>query len=149
MRSLTTAGLLRKMAEFHRLGIRKFPKVSKSQTSETRYWRKLSVRRAFFCLQGMIRKHCFIIVFFQFPIVVKEYGAVSHVDFCRSKPHDFVVTSSSRVSISPFSLFDTFSGAIQRSGCRVMKMPKRGYALLIRQRLKPVSYSKLFVLLML
>lgn len=64
------------MAEFHRLGIRKFPKVSKSQTSETRYWRKLS-----------------------FPIVVKEYGAVSHVDFCRSKPHDFVATSSSRIQI--------------------------------------------------
>ena len=149
MRLLTTAGLLHKMAEFHRLGIRKFPKVSKSQTSETRYWRKLSVRRAFFLFARTDQKTLFYHCFFQFPIVVKEYGAVSHVDFCRSKPHDFVVTSSSRVSISPFSLFDTFSGAIQRSGCRVMKMPKRGYALLIRQRLKPVSYSKLFFLLML
>ena len=93
------------MAEFHRLGIRKFPKVSKSQTSETRYWRKLSVRRAFLCLQGLIKIENIVLslLFFQFPIVVKEYGAVSHVDFCRSKPHDFVATSSSRVSIPPFS----------------------------------------------
>ncbi|KAJ7365692.1 snoRNA-binding rRNA-processing protein [Desmophyllum pertusum] len=64
------------MAEFQRLGIRKFPKIAKRQTSDTRYWKKLS-----------------------FPIIVKEYGAVSHVDFCRTKPHDFVATSSSRIQI--------------------------------------------------
>ena len=43
-------GPIYKMAEFQRLGIRKFPKVSKSQTSETRYWKKLSVIRRFLCL---------------------------------------------------------------------------------------------------
>lgn len=104
--SLTTADyFIFKMAEFHRLGIRKFPKVCKGQTSETRYWRKLSVRKAFFiCQEWSNRKQCFIIGLFQFPIVVKEYGAVSHVDFCPSKPHDFVATSSSRVSNPPFSL---------------------------------------------
>ena len=95
------------MAEFQRLGVRKFPKVSKSQTSETRYWRKLSVRREFLCLQVLIKIENIVLslfFFLQFPIVVKEYGAVSHVDFCRSKPHDFVATSSSRVSI-PLSFF--------------------------------------------
>lgn len=64
------------MAEFHRLEVRKFPRIAKRQTADTRYWKKLS-----------------------FPIVVKEYGAVTHVDFCRTKPHDFVATSSSRIQI--------------------------------------------------
>lgn len=64
------------MAEFQRLGVRKFPKIATRQTSETRYWKKLS-----------------------FPIIVKEYGTVSHVDFCRSKPHDFIATCSSRIQI--------------------------------------------------
>jgi len=62
--------------EFHRLEIRKFPKIAKRETADTRYWKKLS-----------------------FPIIVKEYGAVTHVDFCRTKPHDFVATSSSRIQI--------------------------------------------------
>ena len=40
-----------------------------------------------------------VLFVFQFPIIVKEYGTVSHVDFCRSKPHDFIATCSSRVSM--------------------------------------------------
>lgn len=64
------------MAEFQRLGIRKFPKITKRETSDSRYWKKLSS-----------------------PIIVKEYGAINHVEFSRSKPHDFVATSSSRIQI--------------------------------------------------
>ncbi|XP_074624441.1 U3 small nucleolar RNA-associated protein 15 homolog [Acropora palmata] len=62
--------------EFHVLEARKFPRIAKRETADTRYWRK-----------------------FRFPIIVKEYGAVSHVDFCRAKPHDFVATSLSRMQI--------------------------------------------------
>ncbi|KAI9340888.1 WD40-repeat-containing domain protein [Obelidium mucronatum] len=36
---------------------------------------------------------------FKRPIVVKEYASVSHVEFCPVKPHDFAVTSSTRVQI--------------------------------------------------
>ncbi|KAJ3068827.1 snoRNA-binding rRNA-processing protein [Podochytrium sp. JEL0797] len=36
---------------------------------------------------------------FKRPIVVKEYASVSHVEFSLAKPHDFAVTSSTRVQI--------------------------------------------------
>ncbi|KAJ3108698.1 snoRNA-binding rRNA-processing protein [Physocladia obscura] len=35
----------------------------------------------------------------QSPVLVKEYASVSHVEFCPAKPHDFAVTSSTRVQI--------------------------------------------------
>ncbi|XP_068694302.1 U3 small nucleolar RNA-associated protein 15 homolog [Montipora foliosa] len=66
------------MAEkFRALEARKFPRrTGKGQTADSRFWKK-----------------------FSFPIVVKEYGSVTHVDFCQTKPHDFAVTSLSRIQI--------------------------------------------------
>ncbi|KAK3791180.1 hypothetical protein RRG08_025034 [Elysia crispata] len=33
------------------------------------------------------------------PITVKEYGAITDIDFCQTKPHNFAVTNSMRVQI--------------------------------------------------
>ena len=34
----------------------------------------------------------------QNPVTVKEYGAITDIDFCQVKPHNFAVTNSMRVS---------------------------------------------------
>ncbi|XP_078660835.1 U3 small nucleolar RNA-associated protein 15 homolog isoform X2 [Branchiostoma floridae x Branchiostoma belcheri] len=52
------------------------PRVGKKQTPDAAYWGN-----------------------FEFPVTVKEYGAVSCVDFCPVEPHSFAVTASDRVQI--------------------------------------------------
>ena len=36
---------------------------------------------------------------FQFPVIVKEYSAINHVNFCNSSPGDYLVTCSSKVCL--------------------------------------------------
>ncbi|EDO31974.1 predicted protein [Nematostella vectensis] len=63
-------------SEFHKIQVKRYPKVERKQNSDSKYWKKFSS-----------------------PIFAREYGAVTHVDFCNSKPHDFAVTGSTRVQI--------------------------------------------------
>ncbi|KAJ3231256.1 snoRNA-binding rRNA-processing protein [Chytriomyces hyalinus] len=52
------------------------PKAGTTDAAEQRYWAK-----------------------FKSPVLVKEYASISHIEFSRSKPFDFAVTSSTRVQI--------------------------------------------------
>lgn len=63
-------------APYPRVPVARFPRVAARHTAEDRFWRKL-----------------------QDPVVVKEYAAVTHIDFCQQSPHDYAVTSSTRVQI--------------------------------------------------
>lgn len=86
-------------ADYQKVEVRKFPKIAKRQTADTRYWKKFSVRNVFCVLWVFFSSFALTSTFnLQFPIVVKEFGAVSHVDFCAKDTHDFAVTSGSRVS---------------------------------------------------
>eukprot|EP00124_Ichthyophonus_hoferi_P003221 Ihof_evm3s267 gene=Ihof_evmTU3s267 len=64
------------MSSYKRVEIKRYPQVLQRETPEARYWKK-----------------------FKFPIVVKEYAAITSVNFCPAKPYDFVVTSSTRVQL--------------------------------------------------
>eukprot|EP01134_Creolimax_fragrantissima_P004839 CFRG4839T1 len=64
------------ITEYKKVTVKRFPQLSQRATAETRYWRK-----------------------FKFPITVKEYGAVSSISFCAAKPHDFAISSSTRVQV--------------------------------------------------
>ena len=50
---------------------------------------------------------------FQFPIVVKEYSAINHIDFCSSSPGDYLVTCSSKVCL----VFIFLSGTSNTLAC--------------------------------
>ncbi|OLL25335.1 U3 small nucleolar RNA-associated protein 15 [Neolecta irregularis DAH-3] len=54
----------------------KFPTLPANETSDQKYWKK-----------------------FKSHLIVKEYASVSHVNFSATSPHDFAVTSSTRVQI--------------------------------------------------
>ena len=50
----------------------------------------------------VIQRHCMpcsttYSVSLQFPVIVKEYSAINHINFCEASPHDFLVTCSSKV----------------------------------------------------
>ncbi|KNC78347.1 hypothetical protein SARC_09220 [Sphaeroforma arctica JP610] len=64
------------LTEYKKVAVKRFPRLSQRATAETRYWRK-----------------------FKFPITVKEYGAISSISFCNAKPHDFAISSSTRVQV--------------------------------------------------
>eukprot|EP00794_Sanderia_malayensis_P009625 gene9625-10610_t len=61
---------------FKSLQIKRYPKVGTRQTKEENYWKK-----------------------YQFPVVVKEYSGINHVDFCQCAPHDFMVTCSAKIQV--------------------------------------------------
>ncbi|CAH3163190.1 unnamed protein product [Porites lobata] len=101
--------------DFYRLQVRDFSRVSKRHTVDSKYWKKLS-----------------------FPTVIKEYGAVNHVDICLTSPHDIVATSSSRVQIysssthqviKSFSRFKggVFSGSFRRDGKLIITGEANGH----------------------
>ncbi|KAL1917697.1 uncharacterized protein VTP21DRAFT_3531 [Calcarisporiella thermophila] len=62
--------------EYRKLTIKKYPRLPGRKTPEERYWRK-----------------------FKSPILIKEYGPVTSVNFSPVAPYDFAVTSSARVQI--------------------------------------------------
>ncbi|KAF9581398.1 snoRNA-binding rRNA-processing protein [Lunasporangiospora selenospora] len=63
-------------SDFKSLTIKKYPRLPGRKTAESRYWRK-----------------------FKSPIIVKEFAAVTSVNFSETSPHDFAVTASTRVQI--------------------------------------------------
>ena len=61
---------------YPRVRVKEFPRVAARGTAEDRFWRRL-----------------------QDPVVVKEFAAVTGIDFNPVAPHDFAVSSSTRVQI--------------------------------------------------
>ncbi|KCV69060.1 hypothetical protein H696_04480 [Fonticula alba] len=64
------------MSEWKPIPRRQFPKLPGLRTEESIYWRK-----------------------YRFPVLVKETGAVTSINFSPVRPHDFAVTSGMRVQI--------------------------------------------------
>ena len=62
--------------DYKKLALRQYPRLPSRRTAESRYWRK-----------------------FKFPVLVKEFDAVTNISFSGTRPHDFAVTSSTRVQI--------------------------------------------------
>lgn len=61
---------------YQKLELRQYPAIAARQTAENRFWSS-----------------------FRFPILTKQYGAVTNIDFSSVDPYDFAVTSSTRVQI--------------------------------------------------
>lgn len=77
--------------EFRQLPVKHFPRpIEKKETSEQKYWKS-----------------------FEFPTVVKEYTAINHVDFCKVKPYNSVVTCSGKIQI-----FAPYSNEVKRTYTR-------------------------------
>ncbi|KAI9278431.1 WD40-repeat-containing domain protein [Phascolomyces articulosus] len=62
--------------EYQKLVIKKNPRVLYKETPEAKYWKR-----------------------FKSPILIKEYGSVTSINFSPVSPHDFAVSSSARVQI--------------------------------------------------
>mmetsp|Transcript_35056 Transcript_35056/g.63066 ORF Transcript_35056/g.63066 Transcript_35056/m.63066 type:complete len:554 (-) Transcript_35056:179-1840(-) len=63
-------------AEYQKLVIRRRAPTSTEQTNEGKYWRR-----------------------YKAPVVSKQFGAVSHLDYCPLYPYNLAVTASTRVSV--------------------------------------------------
>ncbi|KAG1655036.1 hypothetical protein FOA52_008787 [Chlamydomonas sp. UWO 241] len=61
-------------AEYTRLEIRQYAPRTLRETAEGRYWRR-----------------------FKAPVLAKQIGPVTHIDFCPTAPHNFAITASTRV----------------------------------------------------
>lgn len=61
-------------AEYQKLQIRQYAPRSLRETAEGKYWRQ-----------------------FKAPTIAKQFGAVSHIDFCPTYPYNVAVTASTRV----------------------------------------------------
>ncbi|XP_071953243.1 U3 small nucleolar RNA-associated protein 15 homolog [Antedon mediterranea] len=64
------------MAEFKKTTTARFPRGGKTLTKEQEYWKN-----------------------FQFPVTVKDYAGITHINFSRLEPYQFVTSSSTRVQI--------------------------------------------------
>ncbi|KAI8992653.1 WD40-repeat-containing domain protein [Pilobolus umbonatus] len=64
------------MSDYQKLIIKKYPKVSTTKTSEVNFWKR-----------------------FKSPIVIKEFGSVTSINFSPVSPYDFAVTASTRVQV--------------------------------------------------
>ncbi|GFR40760.1 hypothetical protein Agub_g1372, partial [Astrephomene gubernaculifera] len=87
-------------AEYQKLQIRQYAPRSIRETAEGKYWRR-----------------------FKAPIIAKQFGAVSHIDFCPQYPYNLAVTASTRVilynGLAPAKVGRTLSRFrdIAYSGC--------------------------------
>ena len=89
-----------RIMSFKKLVVRHYPSLSEQEdTVDSLYWRS-----------G-----------FEAPTVAKGYGAITHVEFCPSSPHDFAVTNSTRVQI-----YDSRSLQITRTLQRFQKQALSG-----------------------
>ena len=93
---------------FKKLSLRRFPKPERRESGEEKFWKKFQVgwlgRRGDQSKQRTVLMLC---TRSQFPIVVKESAAVASVHFSGSVPHDFAVTSGSRVRSSECSVISS------------------------------------------
>ncbi|KAG2498088.1 hypothetical protein HYH03_003846 [Edaphochlamys debaryana] len=63
-------------AEYQKLQLRSYAPRSIRETAEGKYWRR-----------------------FKAPVIAKQFGAVSHIDFCQQYPYNLAITASTRVII--------------------------------------------------
>lgn len=98
------------MASFKPTKIQVYPKLGEKVTQDTLYWKNYKVRflRLLFLayLEPVVlyHYHClmnmFLVpftVFSQPPLQIKEFGAITSIDFSPVAPHNFAVTAFSRV----------------------------------------------------
>ncbi|KAJ3416503.1 snoRNA-binding rRNA-processing protein [Chytridiales sp. JEL 0842] len=64
------------MADYRKVQVKKFPTQVGQLSQEAKYWKK-----------------------FRSPVLVKEYASITSIQFSPTRPHDFAVTSSTRVQI--------------------------------------------------
>lgn len=109
------------MASFKPTRIQTYPKLGEKVTEDTLYWKNYKVCQLFFCLlficlrvylssfnwstflisfspfihSGFDGSLCF---FFQPALQIKEFGAVTKIEFSPLPPHNYAVTASTRVS---------------------------------------------------
>ena len=93
------------MAEYRPVGVKRFPRLAKRETSEARYWkvRRWPPRRGVPARGGgglssralgtPARQRL------KWPVTVKEYGPVTSVHFSPSEPFDYAVSASARVRV--------------------------------------------------
>lgn len=95
------------MASFKPTKVQVYPKLGEKVTQDTLYWKNYKVCFLCFSLHakfepGVIHLYHYLInVFFVFsqpPIQIKEFGAITSIDFSPVAPHNFAVTAFSRVS---------------------------------------------------
>lgn len=78
--------------DYSKLPIKQYPPRSIRETAEGKFWRGFSS-----------------------PVLTQQVGPVSHIDFNPVYPHDFAITSSTRVRIAggkstSFGVFPNFNG---------------------------------------
>ncbi|XP_022110346.1 U3 small nucleolar RNA-associated protein 15 homolog [Acanthaster planci] len=74
-------------SDYKKVVVRTVPRGDAEVSKETQFWKN-----------------------FEFPVTVKEFGAVTCVDFNPQKPHQFAVTSSTRVQI-----FDPLTNQVEKT----------------------------------
>lgn len=100
------------MASFKPTKVQVYPKLGEKVTQDTLYWKNYKVR-FFLCLlmlgylePGVLHLYLSLINVFSFfcmfissqpPLQIKEFGAITNIDFSPVAPHNFAVTAFSRV----------------------------------------------------
>lgn len=96
------------MASFKPTKVQFLPKLGEQVTEDTLYWKNYKV---WDCITYVSKGTCFdwssFSVFlytdslrsvFQSPVQIKEFGAITKIDFSPLPPHNYAVTASTRVS---------------------------------------------------
>lgn len=85
------------MTHFKKSFVKPFARPNDTYTVEDSYWKKLTV--CLNCLNTYI--FCFIElnIFFQNPVLVKEFGPIDYINFSQRAPYHFAISCSARVSI--------------------------------------------------
>lgn len=73
--------------DYRRLPVKQFPARSIRETAEGKYWQQ-----------------------FKAPVFAKQFGPITHIDFCPTFPYNFAVTASTRVIV-----YDGLSRAVRRT----------------------------------
>ncbi|KAJ1679284.1 snoRNA-binding rRNA-processing protein [Spiromyces aspiralis] len=76
--------------EYRQVGVRKFPQPVKNVTPEAQYWKRFKSDLFSLCRNRSLPKS---------PVLVKEYGSVTSIEFSPIRPYDFAVTASLRVQV--------------------------------------------------
>lgn len=97
------------MASFKPTKVQVYPKLGEKVTQDTLYWKNYKVIIFYyllFLMRTTILHPCFCLTVFwggslfyfsQTPIQIKEFGAITSVDFSPGAPHNFAVTAFTRV----------------------------------------------------
>eukprot|EP00879_Flechtneria_rotunda_P019276 GHRR01020243.1.p1 GENE.GHRR01020243.1~~GHRR01020243.1.p1 ORF type:complete len:421 (+),score=116.30 GHRR01020243.1:737-1999(+) len=76
--------------DYKKLAVKQFPARSIRETAESKFWKQ-----------------------YKAPVYAKQFGPVTHIDFCEEYPYHFAVTASTRVLV-----YDGLSRAVRRTFSR-------------------------------